>query len=215
MAAQAETLGDSDYQRCVARAAGRFRSSGRGPYYFCRGKLGNDPVFEALLREGHIPRNARIVDLGCGQGVLAALLAESDVGHLWTLRGFDLRPLAIRRAQHAMQDLAARVQFEMADVKAVALPPCDVVVILDVLHYIDHQAQASVLARTFDALAANGTLLLRVGDASGGWRFAITLVTDWIATAVRGTFSADSGAAHFHNGLGCSRQPDLKSGRSP
>ncbi|MBC8119220.1 MAG: class I SAM-dependent methyltransferase [Burkholderiaceae bacterium] len=188
MAAHARTFDNSDYQRRVDRAARRFRSSGRGPYYFCRGKLGSDPVFAALLRDVHIPGNARIVDLGCGQGVLAALLAESDLGHLWTLRGFDLRRTAIGSAQRAMRDMAARTQFELGDIEAVQLPPCDVVVILDVLHYIDHGAQASVLARAFDALAADGRLLLRIGDASGGWRSTFTLITDWIVTIARGTF---------------------------
>ena len=188
MAAQDRILDDAEYQRRVARAARRFWSSGRGPYYFCRGKLSNDPVFAALLREGTIPRNARIVDLGCGQGVLAALLAESDVGHLWTFHGFDVRAGAIQSAQRAMQDMAAKAQFELGDIKAVHVPPCDVVVVLDVLHYIDHRAQASVVAHVFDALSTEGRLLLRVGDASAGWRFVITLVADWIATAARGTF---------------------------
>ena len=127
-----------------------------------------------------------MVDLGCGKEY-GRTTPESDVGHGGSFAGFDLRALALGHAQRAMHDLAARVHFELADIRAVQMPPCDVVVVLDVLHYIDHRAQASMLARVFDALAADGTLLLRVGDASPGWRFAVTLITDWLVTAARGT----------------------------
>ena len=61
------------------RAAARYRPTGRGPYYFARGKLSGDPVFAALLRDGLIKDAARIVDVGCGLGVLAAWLAAAEV----------------------------------------------------------------------------------------------------------------------------------------
>lgn len=47
---------------------------GRFAYHFARGKLGGDPVFLALLERGLLSDRARILDLGCGQGLLAAWL---------------------------------------------------------------------------------------------------------------------------------------------
>lgn len=61
-------------QRLVDLSSQRYRSAGRFAYYFARGKLGGDPMFLGLLKRGLIPDQARILDLGCGQGLLAAWL---------------------------------------------------------------------------------------------------------------------------------------------
>jgi SAM-dependent methyltransferase len=189
------------FRRLVARAAARFRSAGRGPYYFVRGKLGGDPVFAALLRDGRIASDARIVDIGCGLGILAALLAAAEqrdprsayewpqtwapppLG--WTLRGFDLRADAIAAGQRALFDMRDRVLLSVGDVREVALPECGIVVMLDVLHYIDPVAQRTLLTNAYSALAPGGTLLLRVGDAAPNWRFRFTSAVDWWVTLAR------------------------------
>ena len=66
------------------------------------------------------------------------------------------------------------------------IPPCDVVVILDVLHYVDPAAQEGVLRRVHAALRPGGRLLLRVGDASARRGFAISQWVDRVVTMVRG-----------------------------
>ena len=70
------------------------------------------------------------------------------------------------------------------------LPECDLVVILDVLHYVDIEAQNSVLQRVRDALRrgsnANARLLLRIGDASSKRGFAISQWVDRTVTRIRG-----------------------------
>lgn len=186
------------FRALVQRAAARFLPCGRGVYHFARGKLGGDPMFAALLKQGLIANQARIIDIGCGQGVLAALLASAETAtdwphdfapapKGWTLIGFDLRAAAVGHGQQALSDLSTRVQLKVGDARAEPLPTCDVAVILDVLHYIDYTAQAALLRRIFAALAPGGVLLLRVGDASQGWRFRLTLAGDWLITLVRGT----------------------------
>jgi SAM-dependent methyltransferase len=68
----------------------------------------------------------------------------------------------------------------------VPLPPCDTVVILDVLHYVDHAAQAELLQRVHAALRPGGRLLLRVGDAASKRGFLVSQWVDRIVTMVRG-----------------------------
>jgi SAM-dependent methyltransferase len=181
----------------VHAAALRYRAAGRTAYYFARGKLGGDPVFAAILRQGLIPSRARVLDLGCGQGVLLALLqAAQDPQYNagWpaglpplprdiVAKGFDLRADAIDAARIA---LGHNAQVAVSDVRDAKLTECDVVTILDVLHYIDYEAQLRLLERVHAALAPGGRLLLRAGDMSQGWRFRLTLAGDWLITLIRG-----------------------------
>ena len=61
-------------KRLIDHASEPYRATGRFAYPFAGGKLGADPVFCGLLERGLVPRNARILDRGCGQGLLAAWL---------------------------------------------------------------------------------------------------------------------------------------------
>ncbi|MCU0949975.1 MAG: class I SAM-dependent methyltransferase [Burkholderiaceae bacterium] len=188
---------DGAFRAAVERAARRFRPAGHTPYHFARGKLGGDPVFASVLRQGLIAPGARIVDIGCGQGVLAALLAECERGDWprdwappprgWTLTGFDLRRDAVAAGQRALADLPQRAHLVVGDARAMPVPPADVAVIFDVLHYIDFAAQDALLSRVADRVVDGGRLLLRVGDADAGWRFRVTLAGDWLITLIRGT----------------------------
>jgi len=182
----------------IVAAAGRaYAPAGRTPMHFARGKLRHDPVFRAIVAHSLIPDGARLVDLGCGQGVLPAFLiaargcyeqgewpaAWPPPPRLASMLGVDLRRRAIAAARVA---LGGRATFEVGDVRAAAIPPCDVVVILDVLHYVPVPDQDRVLARCAAALAPGGRLLLRVGDADAGTRAAITRLADRAITLLRG-----------------------------
>ncbi len=182
----------------VDQAADPYRPAGRLPYHFARGKLGQDPVFFALLAQGLIPNQGHLTDLGCGQGSLIALLLAARRMHAagrwpsdWPvpplqlkLSGVDLRPAAVRAANTAFGDQA---HVALGDIRNAPILASDVVAILDVLHYIGADDQRKVLERCHAALRAGGLMLLRVGDAGAGWRFAVTSLGDRLITMLRGT----------------------------
>jgi 2-polyprenyl-3-methyl-5-hydroxy-6-metoxy-1,4-benzoquinol methylase len=179
-------------QRLARIAADRYRPAGLFAYCFARGKLGRDPVFTALLAHGMIPEGARLLDLGCGQGLLAAWLDAARATHragqwpeawpapprLGAFRGIELMPRDVERARRALGTLA---QIECADIRSAAYGEADVVIVLDVLHYLDSSAQEQVLQRVRASIGPAGVLLLRVGNAAGGWRFR---VSRWVDAAV-------------------------------
>lgn len=195
---------DAAWSRLRDRAAAPYRQAGRFAWHFARGKLGRDPVFRALLERGELPPEARVLDIGCGQGLLASLLAATaaqqalgDWPPAWPAApgaarytGIELMPRDIERARTALQALSPRPDFACADMREATLPPSDVVVILDVLHYVDHRAQQGVLERVRAALRAGGAarprLLLRVGDVADRRGYAISQWVDRWVTRVRG-----------------------------
>jgi len=155
-------------------------------YFRARGKLRGDPAFTWILKEGLLGESERILDLGCGQGLLAAWLlaarSRSDERpQTWpsawpapprpkAIRGIELRRRDIQRARDA---LGEKAEFELGCITEAEFGAVDAIVILDVLHYIDYESQLCVLNRARAALAPGGVLLLRVGDAGSGIRFTI------------------------------------------
>lgn len=185
------------WRSSVAAAARAYRPAGRFAERYARGKLAHDPVFAAILAQGLIPDRARLVDIGCGTGLLAALLLagrECFEQGMWpaswpapprlpSIWGIDLRPRAVRVAQAA---LGARARVIAGDMRTADIPPGDAIVLLDVLHYVDRGAQAEMLGRCRGALGRGGVLLARVADARAGLRFWMTTSADRIATLARG-----------------------------
>ncbi len=126
-------------------------------WYFARGKLRGDPIFICLLEQGLIPSGARLLDLGCGQGLLAAWLLAARAHAerrdwpteipqppaLASIRGIELLPRNVERA------LGSQASFIHGNICDTDFGETDVIVMLDVLHYIDYEGQAKVLQRIY------------------------------------------------------------------
>jgi SAM-dependent methyltransferase len=174
-----------------------YRKAGRFAYYFARGKLRADPVYRAILEFGLLVGYARILDLGCGQGLLAAWLRAAERCYdrgswprAWppapqslSTRGIELMGRDVERARRA---LGSASEVSQADIRDAAFGAADAVVILDVLHYMNPQAQLEVLRRVRAALPRRGLLLLRVGDAGAGLRFRYGQFSDKLVMLLRG-----------------------------
>jgi SAM-dependent methyltransferase len=181
----------------VQAASEPYRQAGPYAWRHARGKLGFDPVFKYLLSEGLIAPRARVLDIGCGQGLLASLLRACNGPALqgrwpsqWAaapaatqVTGIELMPRDIARARTS---LGSAAEFVCGDMRHTPFPQADAVVILDVLHYITVPEQNEVLARVRDALPDHGVLLLRVGDAGAKRRFVFSQWVDALVFWVRG-----------------------------
>jgi len=193
---------DAAWRALHEAATEPYRQAGSFAWHFARGKLGRDPVFRGLIERGLIgPQRGRVVDIGCGQGLFASLLdamAALQADGRWPLSwagtpsspaytGIELMPRDVARAEQSLANLSPQPTFVCGDMCSAALPECDLVVILDVLHYVDLAAQEGVLERVHAALASQqGRLLLRVGDAASTRGFAISQWVDRTVTRIRG-----------------------------
>jgi SAM-dependent methyltransferase len=174
-----------------------YRNAGLFAYYFARSKLRTDPVYRAILELGLLRGRARVLDLGCGQGLLASWLRAAERCYergswppAWppapralATRGIELKARDVARARSALGSVC---EISQADIRSTAFGSVDAVVILDVLHYMSPQAQCEVLRRVRAALPPRGLLLLRVGDAGGGLRFRYGQWSDKLVMLLRG-----------------------------
>lgn len=181
----------------VEAASAPYRAADTFAWRFARGKLSGDPVFRHVLEHGLIKPDSRVLDIGCGQGLLASLLQACGVAvraKRWPpgwaaapagvhVTGIELMPHDIKRCEIALGGAAT---FICGDMRTTEFPTVDTVVIFDALHYIAPAEQDAVLARVRAALKPGGTLLLRVGDASARRRFALGQWIDRITMALRG-----------------------------
>ncbi|MDP1635364.1 MAG: methyltransferase domain-containing protein [Gallionellaceae bacterium] len=179
------------------RATRPYRNASLFARKFAEGKLSGDPAFFGLLEHGLIPDGGRLIDLGCGQGLLASWLREAralyesgdwpkdwpaapKIENIW---GLELMPRDVERARAA---LGARAQIEQGDIRSADLGQADVAIILDVLHYISYEAQEDVLRRIRAALPKGGIFITRIGDAGGGLPFHYSNWVDRIIFFLRG-----------------------------
>lgn len=155
----------------------RYRLLEAYPRMFARCKLQFDPLFRELPQwlDG-IGAIGTILDIGCGYGVPACWCLERYP----TARvvGVDPDPGRVRVAARAAGDRATILVGaapELSDLTG----PVDVVLLLDMAHYLDDNQVAATCARCRTLLAPGGLLLLRFvtrpqGSLSLAWH-----LEDW------------------------------------
>jgi SAM-dependent methyltransferase len=177
-------------------ASAYYRASGRFAWHFARGKLRADTAYRLILEQGLLAGSSHLLDLGAGQGLLAAWLLAARSCHAsgrvgaWPQRwpappliesytGIEINPKEVYRARRAFAlAAAAEVRMLHADIRDADYGRPDGIVLLDVLHYNDFSAQERILGRARAALCPGGALLVRIGDAAGGHAFTLSKALD-------------------------------------
>ncbi|MBW6520335.1 MAG: MMPL family transporter [Desulfoarculaceae bacterium] len=130
------------------------------PRLFARFKLRFDPMFGdlAALLADHRDKVRTILDIGCGYGVPGCWCLEYfPQAHIVAL---DPDPERVRVAALAMGERGTVIQG-MAPELPVLGQPADLVLLLDMLHYLDDRTITALLTNCFQALAPDGRLVLR------------------------------------------------------
>ena len=153
----------------VARRVRGLRSHDR---HFVAWKLRLDRLFRVLLEEDL--GTGAVVDLGCGYGEALALVAFRDGRR--EMHGCDLDHGRIEAARQALAGLP--VHLEVADVRTFPLPSSGLILLIDILQYLDPAEQSALLARCAAALEAGGLLIARVHDLDRGWLASLTTAFD-------------------------------------
>lgn len=130
-----------------------------------------------------VPREGRVLDLGCGFGMFAALLALDAPAR--EVAGLDVDAGKVRRARALFGDLA---HFERVDLGEGALPEADTCVVYDVLH---HLADAdALLRRVAGSLPPGGRLVVKENDVEPLGKRVVSELVEVVATGSGLTRSA-------------------------
>lgn len=187
---------DPFFRQLARRAADRYIDAGIIAWEFARGKLTGDPMYRHTLDTAFAGQRGTLVDLGCGQGLELALLAEAQAlaaRGAWPsgspppafdrLIGIETRP---RIAAIAARALDGEAEIHTGDIRDTGVPEADVVLLGDVLHMLPEAAQVEMLRAIRRALRPGGRLFMRDADADAGWRFLAVRVGNRLKALVTG-----------------------------
>lgn len=108
----------------------------------------------------HVPRGARVLDIGCGNGLFLAQLAQNRA--IGPSVGVDPGAGAVAAARRMAARLGAPLDFvETADPARWPAGPFEAVTLVDVLHHVPPALQPGLIAAAAARLAPGGVLLVK------------------------------------------------------
>ena len=159
---------------------------------YVRGKLASDPVYAATadaLGGTDLP----LLDIGCGIGLLGLYLHMR--GTLPRYVGLDHDERKITEGMAAVRRAGLEQAMELRTADVSSLPDVQGhVALLDMLHYLPREMQASLLESAVRRLAPGGALVIRSVLRDGSWRFQATRAEEvWLRVSGR----IRGGAQHY------------------
>ena len=148
--------GDECFEMIARQSADRHVNASMTAWEFARVKLRWDPVYRTTLCAGLLPSGGTLIDIGCGQGLTLALLADArrtfERGG-WPAHcaqppvfdrmiGVEIRP---RVADLARRALGADAEILEADASSLSAIKCRTVLLFDVLHLMRPEQQEAML----------------------------------------------------------------------
>ena len=113
----------------------------------------------------YVPKTGKVLDVGCGHGLLAMEMALSAPGRHVLATDHDVQRIALARQAGAG---IGNLQFEVSSGSPVTAGTFDAILMIDFLHYFSPEAQDDMIAQAFANLSPGGWLLAREVNQQGG-----------------------------------------------
>lgn len=122
-----------------------------------------------------IPKDARIIDIGCGYGFFTNFLAIS--GPRRKVIGIEISG---ERLKHAYKKLR-NVEFIEGDIMNLNIDPCDVIVIIHMLHHLpSYKDQEIILKRCYEKISNGGLIIVGEIDNEPKWKSICSKFIDYL-----------------------------------
>ncbi len=135
-----------------------------------------------------LPAQGRVLDLGCGHGLLALALIRGSAQR--EVIGIDHDSERIRLARLAARRLPNTTvpKFEIGDLmeslSSLATGSLAGIAMIDILHYFDPASQRLLVTEAARVIGAGGTLVVREIDSDAGIKAAVNRLYERLATGV-------------------------------
>jgi 2-polyprenyl-3-methyl-5-hydroxy-6-metoxy-1,4-benzoquinol methylase len=126
------------------------------------------------------PRSGRVLDFGCGHGVVSLYLAITSRER--EISGVDVDGDKLTHARAAADAAALPIHFEQVAPGHRPSGEWDAITIVDVLYLLGEDAALEVVDAAAAALAPNGVLLIKEIDVRPRWKFWIAIGQEFAAT---------------------------------
>jgi 2-polyprenyl-3-methyl-5-hydroxy-6-metoxy-1,4-benzoquinol methylase len=171
------------------RVISQYTEPGAGSKAYLRLRWAVCP-FDRLLP--FIPREGRLLDVGCGSGLWLTYLALERPGLVLHGIDADARKLAL-----AAKSKIGKPVLRQAGADDLPEGTFDCITILDVLYVLPDEVKATVLQGCHRALSAGGTIVVKELDTRPRWKFAPAALEELVA--VRAVKLTHGGGLHFQS----------------
>ncbi len=138
------------------------------------GMEGNYRLFDQL-----VPRDASVLDIGCGYGFMSYALLFSAPERRLTGIDYDEEKIAVA---NQCFDKTDRIRFSPADVLTYRFATYDTIILSDVLHYLQPAQQQTVLETCVNRLNPGGSVIIRDGNKDLEDRHQGTRLSEFFST---------------------------------
>lgn len=108
--------------------------------------------------EKYLPKSGKVLDLGCGHGLLSTLVAETSPERQVIGVDHDAKRIEIAgKINHLIPNL----NFKSDSLQTAFEADCSAILLIDVMHYFNSEEQKSLIAKSYQNLKPGGKLLLR------------------------------------------------------
>ena len=131
-----------------------------------------------------LPRAGRILEIGCGHGLLSLYLAlgSSDV----SITGIDVDEDKLAAARAAANSAGLDASFEVASDGELPQGPWDGMAIVDLLYLLSAPDQAGLLQSCAEGLAPGGVLVVKEMALVPRWKFRWNTLQETAAVKILG-----------------------------
>jgi 2-polyprenyl-6-hydroxyphenyl methylase/3-demethylubiquinone-9 3-methyltransferase len=137
-----------------------------------------------------------VADIGCGHGLLSAVLALADSRR--TVRGVDPDPRKVAWARQALAGLP-NVQLAEGTVEETLATDApggfDAAVVCDVLYLLPEEEWPGFLRTVHGLLKPGGRFLLKEVEGDGSWKHRKAMAQEWVMVSLLGRTKASGGMA--------------------
>lgn len=155
-----------------------YAGASRSMRIFLRGRV---LLSDLEFIERQVPEAGTMVDLGCGHGLFANLMALRSPKR--KVIGIDLVPEKIEAARKTIGH-RDNLDFVCADFFEADIPDCDVITIVDVLYLLPAEEQLCILKECRRKLVDDGLLVWKAQERRPRWKFAMAWFQEMITTSI-------------------------------